>query len=163
LCTQRNRLQAADGSIYEVVPRLAFVAANFQQIQKNVALVGRGCQVHECPHEELDGTGMKWPLRNLQKIIESLYSLADEVLDENGKIRYGMVKIITEWEHQAGMKFLENGFAQFPTTGFDICLSSPQDLLHFILLGLFGQYIANSIIYLLIFDASGEWVGKSSL
>jgi len=77
-------MQAADGSIYEVVPRLAFVAADFQQIQQNVALVGRGCHVCECPYEELDRTGMQWPLRDLRNIMESLYSLADEVLDENG-------------------------------------------------------------------------------
>jgi coenzyme F420-reducing hydrogenase beta subunit len=44
-CEQRNIMQAANGSIYNVVPRLAFVAADFQQIQQNVALVGRGCHV----------------------------------------------------------------------------------------------------------------------
>ena len=154
-CEQRNRMQAADGSIYEVVPRLAFVAADFQQIQQNVALVGRGCHVCECPYEELDRTGMQWPLRDLRNIMESLYSLADEVLDENGKIRFGKVKVIKEWEQQAGMKFLENGFAPLLTAGFDICLFSPRDLLHHILLGLSGQYVVNSIIHLLIFDENG--------
>jgi hypothetical protein len=131
-------MQAADGSIYDVVPRLAFVAADFRQIQQNVALVGRGCHVCECLHEELDRTGIQWPLRGLRNIMESLYLLADEVLDENGKIRYGKVKKIKEWEKQVGMKFLENGFAPLLKIGFDVCLFSPRDLLHHVLLGLFG-------------------------
>ena len=55
-CEQRHTMLGSDGQNYVVVPRLAFVAADFQQIQQNLALVGHGCHVCECPQDELDCT-----------------------------------------------------------------------------------------------------------
>ena len=47
------------------------------------------------------------------------------------------------------MKFIDNGFAQLLGVDFDVLLGCPRDMLHHILLGLFGQHIVNSIMHLL--------------
>ncbi len=77
-------MRAGNGLEYIVVPRLAFVAADFQQIQQNTTLCGRGCHVCKCPYDSLDDTEHQWKLKNMLGISESMYALASEVLDENG-------------------------------------------------------------------------------
>ena len=154
-CGQSHKMRAGNGSEYLVVPRLAFVAADFQQIQQNTSLQGKGCHVCECPYEYLDDTEHRWNLRSMKKISASMYRLADEVLDDNGLTKFGKGKVIKEWEKKHRTKFMENGFAQLLHFGFDICLYSPRDLLHHIILGLFGKHIIGSIIFLLICNKDG--------
>ena len=154
-CMKQHLMRAANGRRYVVAPRLAFIVADYQQIQQNLAHVGKACYMCECPYSSLDVTDSRWPLRNMQNIVDSMHMLADKVLDENGQVRYGMKKNIAEWEKKKRVRFMQNGFLPLIGTGFDLCLGSPRDLLHHILLGLFGEHIIASIIYLLIFDKSG--------
>ena len=154
-CEQRHTMRCGDGHDYVVVPRLAFVAADFQQIHQNLALVGGGCHVCECPKESLDCTDTLWPLRDSRKALEAMYLLADEVLNEDGSIKFRMKKRISEWEKLWGVKFLENGFAPLSKVGFDAHVCNPRDLLHHITLGLYGEHIVNSSVHTLIFDEAG--------
>jgi len=154
-CGQTHRMRAGNGREYLVVPRLAFVVADFQQIQQNTSLQGKGCHFCECPYENLDDTEHRWNLRSMRKISASMYRLADEVLDDSGKIKYGKVKVIKAWEKKHKTKFMENGFTPLLHSGFDICLFSPRDILHHIILGLFGKHIIGSIIFLLILNTDG--------
>ena len=144
-----------DGHNYVVVPRLAFVAADFQQIQQNLALVGHGCHVCECLRNELDCTDTQWPLRDSHKMMESMYLLADEVLGTDGKVMYGKKKRIVEWEKLWGVKFMENGFSSLIRVGLDPHVCNPRDLLHHITIGLYGEHIVNSAVHKLIFAESG--------
>ena len=153
--SKTHKMRAGNGCEFLVVPRLAFVAADFQQIQQNTLLHGRGCHFCECPFESLDDTTQRWPLRNSRDTIKSMYILANKVLNADGSIKYGKKKVIEEWEKEHKTKILENGFAPLLKYGFDICLGSPRDILHHILLGLFGKHIIGSIIYLIIFDKAG--------
>lgn len=108
-CGQTHRMRAGNGREYLVVPRLAFVAADFQQIQQNTSLQGKGCHFCKCPYENLDDTEHRWNLRSMRKISASMYRLADEVLDDSSRIKYGKDKVIKEWEKENRTKFMENG------------------------------------------------------
>ena len=154
-CKQPHTMRCGDGNDYVVVPRLAFVAADFQQIQQNLALVGGGCHVCQCPKESLDCTDTLWPLRDSNETLESMFLLADEVLDTDGKVKRGGIKHIKEWEKKWGVKFMENGFAPLKRVGLDPHLCNPRDLLHHLTLGLYGEYIVNSTVHTLIFHESG--------
>jgi hypothetical protein len=154
-CEQRHTMLGSDGHNYVVVPRLAFVAADFQQIQQNLALVGHGCHVCECPHDELDCTDTQWPLRDTHQMMEAMYLLADEVLGTDGKVMYGKKKRIEEWEKLWGVKFMENGFSSLIRVGLDPHVCNPRDLLHHLTLGLYGEHIANSTVCKLIFADTG--------
>jgi hypothetical protein len=154
-CSQSHKMRAGNGLEYLVVPRLGFLAADFQQIQQNTSLQGKGCHVCECPYEYLDDTEHRWKLRSMRKISASMYRLADEVLDKSGRLKHGKGKVVKEWEKEHRTKFMENGFAPLLHLGFDICLYSPRDLLHHIILGLFGKHIIGSIIFLLIHNTDG--------
>ena len=66
-CNQQHTMLCGDGLNYVVLPRLAFVAADFQQIHQNLALAGSGCHVCECPKDSLDCTDRQWPLRDSGK------------------------------------------------------------------------------------------------
>jgi hypothetical protein len=154
-CKQRHTIRCGDGNDYVVIPRLAFVAADFQQIQQNMALSGGGCHVCECPHDSLDCTDTLWPLRDSRKTLDSMYLLADEVLNRDGDVIHGKRKVIKEWEKKWAVKFMENGFAVLHRLGLDPHLCNPRDLLHQLTLGLYGEYIVNSTTHTLIFAESG--------
>ena len=66
-CTHQHSMMCGDGRLYVVHPRVAFVAADFQQIYQNLALAGSGCHVCECPKDSLDCTDRQWPLRDAGK------------------------------------------------------------------------------------------------
>lgn len=154
-CNDQHTMVCGDGRSYVVQPRIAFVAADFQQIYQNLALAGSGCHVCQCPKDSLDCTGTWWPLRDAAKTKESMYLLADKILNPDGTVKYGKNKIIKEWEQKWGVKFMENGFADLHRHGLDPHLCNPRDLLHQIPLGLYGEYIVNSTVYKLIFADSG--------
>jgi hypothetical protein len=154
-CQKKHLMVAGDGCQYICVPRLAFIAADFQQIQQNLALSGARCHVCECPHDELDCTDTIWPLRDASRTENEMYHLADMVLDPVGRVVYGGKKIIKEWEKKSGVKFMENGFVPLSKVGIDHHLCNPRDLLHHLTLGLYGEHIVNSSIHSLIFADSG--------
>ena len=91
----------------------------------------------------------------MQTTSESMYRLASKGLHENGKIKHSMKKIIEAWEREHSTKFMNNGFYPLLDVGFDICLSSQRDLLHHIILGLYGKHIIGSTIYVLLRDEKG--------
>jgi hypothetical protein len=77
-CKQKHTMLGSDGRSHVVVHLLlAFVAADFQQIQQNLALVGSECHVCECKKDSLDCTDTQWPLRDSCKALESMYLLTD--------------------------------------------------------------------------------------
>ena len=65
------------------------------------------------------------------------------------KVIYGGEKHIDKWERKWLLKFIDNRFALLLDTDFDALFGCPRDLLHHILLGLFGEHIVNAIIHLL--------------
>ncbi len=88
ICNDRHTRMCGDGRLYVVQPRIAFVAANFQQIYQNLALPGSGCHVCQCPKDSLDCTGTLWPFRDAVKTTESMYRLADKILNPGGTVKY---------------------------------------------------------------------------
>ena len=49
--------------------------------------------------------------------MESMYCLANKVLDPDGIVKRGKKKHINEWEKKWGVKFMENGFAVCKISG----------------------------------------------
>ncbi len=127
---QKHTMRGSDRHSHVMVPRLAFVAADFQQIQQNLALDSGGQHVCECKKDSPDCTDTQWPLRDSRKALESMYLLADEVLRPDGTIKYGKKKIISDWEKHLGVRFMENGFSILSRIGFDQHVCNPRYLLH---------------------------------
>jgi hypothetical protein len=73
--------------------------------------------------------------------------LAEQVLTPEGKVKFGEQKTITEWERQWKMRFMKCGFAKLLDVHFDALLGCPRDLLHHILLGIFGEHIVTAIVH----------------
>jgi hypothetical protein len=62
---------------------------------------------------------------------------ADECLDDNGKVMYGKMKVIEEWEKKYGIHFMHNGlFDMADEVGLLPVIGLPRDFLHWIVLGL---------------------------
>lgn len=148
-CRRSVQMRAGNGLVYDCVPRLAFISGDYEEVKQHVALCGCGCYMCKCPAHRLDVSHRRWPLRRLGPIMQSMASLAQDVLDDDGKVIRGMGKRIQDWERKWRMKFIDNGFAQLLGVDFDVLLGCPRDMLHHILLGLFGQHIVNSIMHLL--------------
>ena len=77
--------------------------------------------------------------RDSGKALESMYLLANEVLDTDGNVKRGKKKCINEWEKKWGLKFMENGFAVLQRFGLNQDLCRPRDLLHQLPLGVYGD------------------------
>ena len=148
-CKSSVQMRAGNQLVYECTPRFAFMSGDFQEVKEHVALMGLGCYMCKCPTDQMHVFDRRWPLRRLGPVMRSMASLADDVLDNDGNVKWGKGKTVTDWERKWRMKFIENGFASLLGIGFDIFLGCPRDMLHHILLGLFGQHIVNSIMHLL--------------
>ena len=55
-CRESCMLSDGGGKVFEVVLRLAFMSADYQQIQAHLLHVGTGCYMCGCPREEMDLT-----------------------------------------------------------------------------------------------------------
>ena len=148
-CRRSVQMRAGNGLVYDCVPRFAFISGDYEEVKMHVALCGCGCYLCECPAKRLDVSNRRWPLRSLGPVMRSMASLANDVLDDDGKVIRGMGKRIEDWERTWRMKFIDNGFARLLGVDFDVLLGCPRDMLHHILLGLFGQHIVNAIMHLL--------------
>ena len=93
--------------------------------------------------------------RDSGKALDSMYLLANEVLDTDGNVKRGKKKCINEWEKKWGVKFMENGFAVLQRFGLNQDLCHPRDLLHQLPLGVYGEYIVRSTVHTLIHADSG--------
>ena len=154
-CTHQRSMVCGDGRLYVVQPRVAFVAADFQQIYQNLALAGSGCHVCRCPKDSLDCTDRQWPLRDAGKTLKSMYLLANEVLNPDGTVKHRKKKVINEWEQKWGVKFMVNGFEALQRHGLNPHMCNPRDLLHQIPLGVYGEYVVKSTVHTLIYADSG--------
>ena len=148
-CKNTVQLRAGNRLVYECAPRLAFISGDYEEVKDHVALKGRGCYMCKCPAHRMDVSDRRWPLRRLGPVMRSMASLADEVLDDEGNVKRGKGRVITDWERKWRMKFIDNGFARLLGIDFDVFLGCLRDMLHHILLGLFGQHIVNAIMHLL--------------
>ena len=83
----------------------------------------------------------------MTEVLDALGLLADEVLDADGKVKFGDVGRIKDWQKIWKIRFMECGFAKLLDVDFDILLGCPRDLLHHILLGVFGSHIVNAIVH----------------
>ncbi len=72
-CNDQHTMMCGDGRRYVVQPRIAF---------------GSGFHVCQCPKDSLDCTGTWWPLRDAAKTKESMYLLADKILNPDGTVKY---------------------------------------------------------------------------
>ena len=66
-------------------------------------------------------------------------------MDDDGKVIYGGKKHTNKWEQKWRMKFLVNGFVLLLGIDFVAPFGCPRDLLHHILLGLFGYSMASTL------------------
>lgn len=151
-CMESCTLSDGGGKLFEVVPRVAFLSADYQQIQAHLLHVGSGCYMCDCPHSEMDRTSpangdQEWPLRNFRKVLSEMSRLSEQVLSPDGTVKYGEHKTIEAWERQWKMCFMLCWFAKLLDVDFDALLGCPRDLLHHILLGIFGEHIVNAIVH----------------
>ena len=162
-CMRSHAMQTGDGIWYDCVPRLAFLATDYQQARQHLAFSGSGCELCMCPFEELDRPGNNFPIRNFKDVLESLQRLADECLDDRGNIIYGKKKVIEAWQREHRMKFIDNGFTCLMDVDFDVIMGVPRDFLHFVLLGLFGEHIVDSSVHKVTESVGNEAYRQSAL
>ena len=150
-CSESCTMRDGGGRFWEAVPRVAFFAADYQQIHQHVCMSGLGCHACKCSFKDWDHSAPAsgadtWEFRNFAEIIKELEILAGEVLDSDGKIKRGNFDKIKAWKKKWKMRFMRCGFAKLLDVDFDVLLGTPRDLLHHILLGIFGEHILKAIV-----------------
>lgn len=161
-CKAPQTMRFPDGLYRACEARLAFIAGDYQEVQKHHATSGSGCNQCRCPKQEMDATGRSWRMRRLADVMKSLYLVADECLDDEGCVVHGKRKVIDEWEEKTGSKFLVNGFSELQEIGFDVLQQCPREVLHHLVIGLFWEHIVKASVQSVTdaLSASVYWVNR---
>ena len=140
----------ANGEVHVGEGRLAFFMGDQPAHDKHAAKKSKSCRMCGAPHDKLADTDEVWPLIDWRACKLSMLRTAATCLDDDGKVIYGKMKVITAWEKKYGMHFMHNSVFEFADEiGLDPVLGLPRDFLHWIILGLFGYHIVKAIIYLI--------------